>query len=223
MTKHSEKHEQLIFDLPHHTALGLADFYESESNSHALRFIRDWPISQLDRRVIITGPVGCGKTHLAHVWMELTGAHTIGLDDKAIFNNNNPIAVIEDIDAIATAEEEEQLFHLLNHIQHTQGWLLMTSAKPIAQMAIALPDLESRLKNILSVAIDEPDDMLLRAILVKHFTDRQIYISDNALSYCLTHMERSFSAAADLVEKVARRSLAEQHPVTVPLIKKSGL
>mgnify|MGYP001546667695 CR=1 FL=1 len=215
--------QQLTLDLPHHTALGLEDFYESDSNRMALQFIRNWPESGLDRRVLITGPEGCGKTHLAHVWMEMSGATRIDLNNQDVFRMSGIAVVIEDIDRITTRTDEEKLFHLYNHLHHSGSWLLMTAAKPVNQMGIQIPDLLSRLQNTLDVGIEEPDDALLRAVLAKHFHDRQMEISPRILDYCVARMERSFVAAAALVDRLDKQSLSEKRPVSFQMVQKTGL
>lgn len=217
-------HQQLTLALPHHTALDLQDFYESESNRQALRAVLTWPDWVAPTRMLmVTGPEGCGKTHLAHVWMQRSGAIEIDIDNQDIFNLDGAAVVIEDVDRITQAEDEEKLFHIYNHINNTGGWLMMTSSKPIAHINLTLPDLQSRLKSTANVTIEEPDDTLLKAILQKHFNDRQLSVNEGVLNYCMSRMERSFSAAANMVEQLDEKSLSEKRSITIPMVKQAGL
>ena len=79
---------------------------------------------------------------------------------------------------------------------------------------MSIADLRSRLRASPAVELKPPDDALLRAVLVKHFTDRQIAVDEAVVSYLVSRMERSFEAARRLVAEIDRRALAEKADVT---------
>ena len=190
--------EQLTFDLPLRPALGRDAFFVTAANALALRRIdgwRDWP----GGRLILTGPPGSGKTHLAHVWAAESGARVCAeIPGAAAFDDG--ALVIEDADRLLGSQEaEEALFHLLNRAAETGASLLMTARDAPGRWRVGLRDLESRLLASDTVALAPPDDALLSALLVKLFADRQIRIEPELVPYLVARMERSASAARALV------------------------
>lgn len=212
--------EQLTFDLPVRPALGREDFFVSPSNAMAVAALeewQDWPL----RRLVLTGPEGAGKTHLAHVWAALTRARIVpagALADTGIAALAEAPVVVEDADRLAgNRSAEEPLFHLVNRMAETGQPLLLTAQAAPARWPLALPDLASRLHAAQVAEIAPPDDALLSAVLVKQFRDRQIDVSPALIAYLTRHMPRSFRAAADLVAALDRAALAEGRAVTRPL------
>ncbi|WP_426036426.1 chromosomal replication initiator DnaA [Cypionkella sp. TWP1-2-1b2] len=206
---------QLAFDLPSAEAFRRADFYASPANAQALAAVeawQDWPGGKL----VLVGPEGAGKTHLAHIWAALSGAEVISaaklvesdLHDLA----QGPVAV-EDADQIAgDAQAEVALFHLHNLLDG-RG-LLVTAASPPRDWRLGLPDLLSRMQAAPVAQLDPPDDMLLSAVLIKLFADRQIVVPPNLISYLVSRMDRSIAAAREWVKFLDARALAQGRPVT---------
>jgi chromosomal replication initiation ATPase DnaA len=203
---------QLILDLPVRTARGRGDFFVSPANALALAALDDtgrWP----QGKMLLTGPAGSGKTHLAHVWAAERGAalHPAGdLPDRP----EGPLAV-EDIDRIAgDIAAETALFHLHNNALAAGALLLMTSRAAPAALPFALPDLASRLHATAIAALLPPDDALLSAVLVKLFADRQIAVPATLIGWLVPRMDRSLSEAGRLVAVMDARALATGRPVT---------
>lgn len=206
---------QLAFDLPSGEAFRRADFYPSPANAQALASIeawRDWPGGKL----VLVGPEGAGKTHLAHIWAEIAGAEVVAahrlpetdLHDLA----QGPVAV-ENADRIAGDREAEvALFHLHNLLDG-RG-LLVTAARAPRDWGVALPDLLSRMQAASVAQLDPPDDMLLSAVLIKLFADRQIAVPPNLIPYLVSRMDRSIAAAREWVKFLDARALALGRPVT---------
>ena len=191
--------DQLIFDLPCYPAIGTEDFFVSEANSLAFEVVQNWT-SWNDRRVLITGTKGSGKTHLSHVWANLSGAKFMVINDEEPDLSRIRTIIIEDIDLIASIPTfEEKLFHLLNFAKQLDIYVLMTSSVAASRLGIQLPDLSSRLQAIDHFAIYPPDDALLSAVLVKQFSDRQINIPPSSIEYILTRITRSLSAVSIFV------------------------
>ncbi|MEM7723054.1 MAG: DnaA/Hda family protein [Pseudomonadota bacterium] len=208
--------EQLIFDLPFRTAMGRADFFESEANTAALRGMdawAEWPHSKM----LLIGPEGAGKTHLAHVWAEQTGARVIAA--RALTEADVPALVdapalaVEDVDRIAgLTVAEASLFHIHNALGARNAPLLLTARTPPARWRLTLPDLTSRMMQADLVTLDPPDDALLAAVMVKLAQDRQLVMTPPLVNFTVLRMERSFAAVKALIEKLDALSLTEKKP-----------
>jgi chromosomal replication initiation ATPase DnaA len=212
---------QLVLELPHIAAFGGEDFLISDSNATAARLVSSWP-EWTNPICVMTGPEGSGKTHLVNVWRARSGAtayDTTGVDDAitAVLQEAAPVA-IEDIDDGRL--NEHAAFHLLNLARERRFDVLMTGRTPPGSWDIALPDLRSRLRSAAWVPIEEPDEMLLRAVLVKLFSDRQLAVGPEVIDYVMPRMERSMAAAAQLVENLDKAALAERKNITRPLAAK---
>lgn len=205
--------EQLSFDLPVRTVRGRDAFYVSDANAMALGMLNartSWPQGKL----LILGPKGSGKTHLLDIWRSDVGAllwspHWTDLPD------DGACVAVDNIDHYAhDPDAQNALFHLHNHLQATGGYLLMTSTLPIVQAGFTLPDLISRLSATTATRISPPDEPLLRAVILKHFMDRQITPSPQVQQYLAQNVERSFDAVADAVAEIDARSMAKGGKIT---------
>lgn len=209
---------QLILDLPHEPQFGENDFIESGSNSAALDLIRSWP-RWPHWGAVVTGPAGAGKSHLAHVWQcaskaLMVRARDLSDGDVKAFRAHGALLVEDLHDGIVS---ETLLFHLLNTARQDGLSVLMTSRIAPGDLAISLPDLRSRLRALPIAAISDPDEMLLRALMVKLFSDRQIRVEPKTVNYLINRMDRSMDAAQRVVERIDGMALQLRRPVTVPL------
>ncbi|MEM9582567.1 MAG: DnaA/Hda family protein [Pseudomonadota bacterium] len=206
--------KQLAFPLSAKPALGRDNFFVSDANAlavTALERIDTWPNGKL----ILAGPRASGKTHLAHVWAGESAARILpaaGLAECDIPSEAEGPLAVENIDAMSQ-QDETALFHLHNLMLAEGHPLLMTTATPPAAMTLRLPDLRSRLEATSVVALDAPDDVLLGAVLVKLFSDRQINLPNGLLDYVLPRIERSFAAAHAFVDALDARALSEGKPI----------
>lgn len=207
---------QLSFDLPAMTALGREDFFVSPANALAVAMIsaRIWPGGKL----VLTGPEGAGKTHLAHVWASETGARIIEATALAEADipelAAGPVAV-EDVPLLAGDDARQALlFHLHNLTLANGHPLLLTGRAAPGFWDLSLPDLQSRVDAAQHVALDPPDDALLGAVLAKLFVDRQLSPGPEVISYLVKHMDRSFEAAARTVAALDRIALDEKRDIT---------
>lgn len=209
------KPRQLAFDLAHAESYGRAGFFVSPANATALATVEDWA-QWPGGKLVLAGPPGAGKTHLAHIWAETADATRIAavaLDATAL-RDLGPRVVVEDADSAAGLPScEEALFHLHNLILPA-GRLLVTAATPPRDWGLRLPDLLSRMQAAPLARLEAPDDALLSAVLVKLFADRQIAVPPNLIPYLVLRMERSIAAARALVAALDARALAEGRAVT---------
>lgn len=203
---------QLIFDLPARPALGRADFFVSSANRAAVAAITDWPAWPMGK-LVLTGPEGAGKTHLAHVWATEADAVFVLAGSRPMLSPGAHV-IVEDADRMGgDPAKERALFHLHNDVLSHGGRLLLTGRTPPSHWSIGLPDLASRLQGALSVGIAPPDDLLLAAVLFKQFADRQILAPESLIRWLLRRMPRSFAAASELVARLDTEALAEGQPV----------
>jgi chromosomal replication initiation ATPase DnaA len=204
-----------VLDLAHRPALGAEDFLVSRSNAAAVALVDRWPHWALSSALVV-GPRRTGKTHLAGVWRlrsQAPGISAGALSEGAIDAlQSSGTLLVEDLDR--DISDERVLFHLLNMAREQSLSVLLTSARPPGELEVALPDLRSRLRALQMVAIEMPDEALLRAVLVKLFADRQLAVEPHVIDRIALHMERSISAAELIVAEIDRRALALQRKVT---------
>jgi len=212
---------QLALDLPRRTAFGRSDFMVSKCNIAAVERIDRWP-DWTSAVLVLTGPHGCGKTHLAHLWREHASALVIAgetLTEAALpgLLDVTPRQVaIDDADRASG----RALLHLYNFCIEHGGSLLVTAHLSPGSWRVTLDDLRSRLLAAPTVEIGTPDDLLLGAVLVKHFADRQLRVTPDLIAYLLNRIERSFAAAEHIVARLDRAALNNRGPVTIPLARK---
>lgn len=200
---------QLALDLPHAESFRRDDFLESSANETALALVDRWP-EWPNRIATIVGPRGSGKSHLAAIWAECTGARIVA--GSALERSEVPAQlatsalVVEDI--TPGRIDEAALFHLFNLAGEDEAYLLLTAPQRIDGAGFTLPDLVSRLRAIPSVTLAAPDDALLSAVLVKLFSDRQLAIGEGVIAYLLPRMERSLAAAREIVARLDQAALS---------------
>lgn len=210
--------EQLIFDLPAGVALTAGDFFVSEANRTAFVMVTHpdgWP----ERKLVLTGPAGSGKSHLARIFAEQNGARIVSAAalTEALQHAKTPL-VIEDVEGLTSAGETI-LFHLHNHMAEAKLPLLLTAQATPSRWKIDLPDLASRMQATTPTTIADPDDDLLSAVIIKLFADRQITPSPDLPAYLAVRIERSFQAAADIVAAIDAAALREKRKVNKALAK----
>lgn len=206
---------QMSFDLPVQAAMSVEDFIIDETNRSAFEIVSSWP-NWPSNVMVLAGPVGCGKSHLSSVYASLSASISLNAKNLPEPENLPQLAdqsvLLEDIHDANL--DEIKLFHLLNHVREQASTLLISSRTWPESWALRLPDLRSRLRAAHPLELNEPSDELLKQVLVKLFADRQLNVEARVLDYLLVRMERSLSAAGDLVDKLDRISLDRSRPIT---------
>jgi len=212
---------QLPLDLGHRAALGRDDFLVAASNREAVRWIDRWPDWSAPA-LVVHGPPGSGKTHLAHVWRARTDAAIVaaralsGAEAPAALLGSGACIAVEDADRLT---DEPALLHLYNTVAERAGAMLLTASAPPSRWGIALADLRSRLLAAPAVTVGAPEDELLEAVLVKQFADRQLRVPPEAVTFLVQRMERSLGAARAIVAALDEAALAAHRKITVPLVR----
>ncbi|PHS28664.1 MAG: hypothetical protein COA84_00270 [Robiginitomaculum sp.] len=205
---------QLWLDLaPKGGAYRRETFVEGQSNAQARKALAAWK-DWAGGLLALTGPSGCGKSHLTQLWAEDTGA--VQYDLAHLSRTLRGCLYIEDL---PTGLDETALFRLINAAAAGEVHVLLTSMHAPRQWPNTLPDLTSRLAAMPTIAIDEPDDVVLTGVLRKLFTDRQIAVNQPVIDYLLSRMERSTAAALTTVERIHAKGHDLKQNIRLPLVR----
>lgn len=210
---------QLALDLRRVAATGRDDFLVSSCNAEAVAWIDRWP-EWPGPALVLSGPAGSGKSHLAEVWRARSGAQAVrpgGGPDFAGVPDRGCL-VIDDADR---RPDDVATLHLYNTVAERGGSALVTVREPPARWTGRLPDLVSRLEAATTVRIGMPDEALVSAVIVKMLDDQGLDVPEGVLAYALARMELSFEAAEAFAAEVNRASLQMRRELTVPLAREA--
>lgn len=213
MNRVTEKPRQLPLDLGHGVGYSRDELVVSQANAEAAALIDRWPDWPAPV-VVLAGPSGAGKTHIAEIWRDDAGAMQVpafAVADAAARFAGHPV-LIDDVDAVPI--DEQGLFHLINAVRGAGSHLLLTARRFPSAWGVALPDLASRLKAAATVEIHEPDDLLLSGVLTKLFADRQVEVEPHVVQYLVRRIERSLATAMQVVGRLDRAALEQKARIT---------
>ncbi len=206
---------QLAFALPHAESLTRDNFLEGPANEAGLALIESWP-DWPNRIMLLVGPEGSGKSHLAAIWAEQAGARATSAHALTAPDVPGALAtgtlVVEDLKSAGF--DERAMFHLLNLAREDEACVLITARTPPASFEVELRDLRSRLRAVPVVSLLPPDDLLFRSLIVKYCADRQLGIDEAVVSYLASRIERSYAAARRAVDLLDNEALRLGRPVT---------
>ena len=210
---------QLLLELDYKTNFNEHDFYLSKSNSNAFNLINRWP--DWEKKILnISGEKFSGKSHLANIFKLKSKAFLVRGNkiDNSIFKSLKLYESII-IDDFEECNDEEILYSIFNLIDQDNKYLLINSLKPINKIKYKLPDLASRSKNCLYAEIENPDDELLFAIILKNFSDRQINIEKKIINFIISRLDRSYRKIDEFIYKIDELSLKKKKPINLKTIK----
>ncbi len=196
------------------------DFFVSKCNHYAFSLIEIWP--KWEKNILnIYGEKFSGKSHLSEIFKKKNKAIIIKTDE---INDDffNKIRFHENIilDNLAYVSNEKILYSIFNFAEQFNKYLIINSIIPINLIDFSLPDLKSRLKNCIFAKIEKPDDDMIFALVLKHFSDRQIKIEKKIIEYITKRIERSYGKILDFIYKVDQFSLINKKPIDYKSIKK---
>ena len=211
---------QLIFKFPFKTNYYEEDFYVSSNNFSAYKLIESWP-KWSSRYVNIFGPSGCGKTHLANIFKKKI--KSLYIKASEVRDSSLPLIKLSEcliVDDNKDNIEEKLFYSVLNQIHQSNQYIIINSLVPIKSSKVELNDLKSRFDNFIDIGIDLPTDDLIRVVLTKNFSDKQVKIESKLLEYILKNIHRSYADIFDLINKLDALSLSSGKSININLIKK---
>ena len=211
---------QLIFNFPFTTNYFEEDFFVSSSNFEAYKLIETWP-KWPSRNINIYGPSGCGKSHLANILKKKINSFFINASD--ISNNSLALIKLKEcliIDNYENNIEENLLYTIINQTHQSNQYVIINSDQPISSLEIKLEDLKSRLSSFSKITIDLPTDDLIKVVLTKNFSDKQIQIDNKLIDFILKYINRSYEDIFNFIKKIDELSLSTGKSININLIKK---
>ena len=210
---------QLLLDFNYKNNFNNHDFYVSKSNFFAFSIIEKWP--KWEKRIVnISGEKFSGKSHLANIFKSKTKA--LILNNKQIDDDIFKKIKLHDcliIDDFENNINEKLIYSVFNIVDQDNKFLLVNSIKPLNEISFNLPDMSSRSKNCLFAKIENPDDDLIFAIIIKNFSDRQIKLEKKIIEFIINRIERSYSKIYEFIYKVDEISLKKKKPINLKTIK----
>ena len=211
---------QLILKFDYEQNFKYDDYYVSNSNKYPFNIITSWP--KWEKKFInLIGEKFSGKTHLINVFLKKFNGIKINAN---LLDNDflNKIKIYENVvvEDLHSKIDEKLFFTLMNIIDQDNKYLIITSEKPIDNLSFKLNDLNSRAKNFLLTYIENPEDDLIYAIILKNLSDRQIIIEKKLIEYIIKRVERSYSKIFDFIYKIDEISLKKKNQLILKLLEK---
>jgi chromosomal replication initiation ATPase DnaA len=213
----SRSSSQIPFPFDAKRSFARDDFVPGATNEAALAFVDRWP-SWPSRACALWGPTGSGKTHLAQIWRGASGALPIAAGELT----SEVVAGLAAGGAFLLDDADQAvggagLFHLINFVHQTSGWLLMTGREAPPRWRTLVPDLHSRLTAVPGAALEAPDEALLARVLLKLFADRQLKLPEALIGYLAPRLERSFAEAERIVVLIDELALQQKRNISVEI------
>ena len=212
---------QLLLDFDYEQNFKEDDFYVGKSNFYPFELINNWP--KWEKNFLnISGEKFSGKTHLTNIFLKKFDG--IRIESKSLHNDNlKTIKPYQNIvlENINLDVNEKLIYSLFNIIDQDNKFLIITSSKPITEIDFRLEDLKSRTKNCLLAKIENPDDELMFALILKNLSDRQITLDKKLIDYIIKRVERSYGKIFEFIYKIDKISLKKKKSIDFKIINEA--
>jgi len=212
---------QLLLDFDYKQNFRDDDFYVGKSNFYSFELINNWP--KWEKNFLnISGEKFSGKTHLTNIFLKKFDG--IKIESSLLTDENLKIikpyqnVVLENLDLNAN---ENLIYSLFNIIDQDNKFLIITSLKPVSEIDFRLEDLKSRTKNCLLTKIENPDDELMFALILKNLSDRQITLDKKLIDFIIKRVERSYGKIFEFIYKIDRISLKKKKSIDFKIINEA--
>ena len=212
---------QLLLDFDYEQNFKDDDFYVGKSNFYSFELINNWP--KWEKNFLnISGEKFCGKTHLTNIFLKKFNGVRF---ESSLLNDENlrsikpyQNVVLENLNLDVN---EKLIYTLFNIIDQDNKFLIITSSEPVAEMNFKLEDLKSRTKNCLLAKIENPDDELMFALILKYLSDRQITLDKKLIDFIIKRIERSYGKIFEFIYKIDEISLKKKKSIDFKIINEA--
>tara|TARA_B110001452_G_scaffold149659_1_gene124555 strand:- start:643 stop:1305 length:663 start_codon:yes stop_codon:yes gene_type:complete len=216
-----KNYNQLLLNFDYEQNFKDDDFYVGKSNFYTFELMHKWP--KWEKNFLnISGEKFSGKTHLTNIFLKKFDGIRI---ESNLLNDENLKSikpyqniVLEDLDLNIN---EKLIYTLFNIIDQDNKYLLITSSKPITEIEFKLEDLRSRTKNCLLTTIENPDDELMFALILKNLSDRQITLDKKLIDFIIKRIDRSYGKIFEFIYKIDKISLKKKKPIDFKIINEA--
>ena len=212
---------QLLLDFDYEQNFRDDDFYVGKSNFYPFEVLNNWP--NWEKNFLnISGEKFSGKTHLTNIFLKKFN----GFKLKSSLLNNETLKKIKPYQNIVLEDlnldiNEELIYTLFNTIDQDNKFLIITSLVPIPEIHFKLGDLKSRTKNCLLAKIENPDDELMFALILKNLSDRQIILDKKLIDFIIKRVERSYGKIFEFIYKIDKISLKKKKSIDFKIINEA--
>ena len=212
---------QLIFKFPFKTKYYKQDFFVSSNNFSAYKLIESWP-NWSSKWLNIFGASGSGKTHLTKILeKKITSVKLFSSKDV----DDSVISILENFECIIIDDfkndiDQKLLYSLLNQSKQLEKYILINSLKPLKNFQFQTNDLKSRINSFLPIGIELPTDDLLKVIIMKSFSDKQVNLEPKLCDYIIKNVDRSYEKMIKFLKDIDELSLSSGKSININLIKK---
>jgi chromosomal replication initiation ATPase DnaA len=212
---------QLLLDFDYKQNFKDDDFYVGKSNFYSFELINKWP--KWEKNFLnISGEKFSGKTHLTNIFLKKFNGIKV---ESNLLNNDNlkTIKLYQNVvlENLNLNVNEDLIYTLFNIIDQDNKFLIITSLQPIAEINFTLEDLKSRTKNCLLAKIENPDDELIFALILKNLSDRQITLDKKLIDFIIKRIERSYGKIFEFIYKIDKISLKKKKPIDFKIINEA--
>jgi chromosomal replication initiation ATPase DnaA len=212
---------QLLLDFNYEQNFRDDDFYVGKSNFYPFELINNWP--KWEKNFLnISGEKFSGKTHLTNIFLKKFN----GIRVESSLLNNESLKKIKPYQNIVLEDlnvevNENLIYTLFNIIDNDNKFLIITSLDPIVEIDFSLMDLKSRTKNCLLAKIEDPDDELMFALILKNLSDRQITLDKKLIDFIIKRVERSYGKIFEFIYKIDKISLKKKKSIDFKIINEA--